>query len=96
MNLLPVRRRGGPSNRAENVARIDRGRTVLGLGVVLMIVVHGFWPQTFAVDGYSLALVGVLLILAIHQLLRSAKVPGLAALEFREELAAGEKAAQRV
>jgi Domain of unknown function (DUF4145) len=86
---------------ARALLRVDawltkRGRVALGFAVCLLIIVHGFWPHTFRLDGYTLALVGVLVILALHPLLRSAKVAGIGSVEFRDELRAGEATAQRI
>lgn len=68
----------------------------LGAGVALLLVLHVLSPHRFRVDGYALALIGVLLVLALYPLLKSAKVTGVGSVEFRDELREGEAVAQRV
>ena len=61
-----------------------------------MLLVHGFWPEFFAVDVFTLGLLGILVILVLRPLLKSATLPGGAAVEFRNELQAGEESHQQV
>ena len=64
--------------------------------VLVLLVVHGFWPGVFVVDAYTLGLLGVVVVLVLRPLLKSANVAGVAGVEFREELHAGEESAQQV
>lgn len=66
--------------------RVTAARLLLVLGVVALIVVHGVDPAGFNIDGTSLGLIGFAVVLVLVPLLRSAKLPGGASLEFRELL----------
>jgi hypothetical protein len=59
-------------------------------------VLHGLWPGAFLVDAYTLGLVGVLVLLALRPLLKSANVAGVAGVEFRDELKTGDERAEAV
>lgn len=73
-----------------------RSRALLGSLVVVLLALHGFWPGFFLVDSYTLGLIGVLLLLALRPLLKSANVAGVAGVEFRDELEAGEANALQI
>ena len=64
--------------------------------MIVLLAFHGLWPGFFLVDAYSLGLIGVLLLLALRPLLKSANVAGVAGVEFREELEAGQESAEQV
>jgi len=66
--------------------RVTAARLLLMVGVLVLIVVHGVDPTGFDIDGTSLALIGVAVVLVLVPLLKSAKLPGGASLEFRELL----------
>jgi hypothetical protein len=74
----------------------NRGRLALGILVGALLVLHGLAPDFFLVDAYSLGLVGVLVLLALRPLLKSANVAGVAGVEFREEFEAAGETAQQV
>jgi hypothetical protein len=53
--------------------------------VITLIVVHGFWPDVFAVDAITIVLLFILCIPLVAQYLRKAKFPG-AEFEFKDEI----------
>ena len=61
---------------------------------LILIIVHGFWPNSFAVDGFTVSILFILLIPSIAQYLRRAKIPG-AEFEFKDEIRKTEEIVQR-
>lgn len=101
MANLPERRGSERRGRLETLADLlpDLGKqSRVGLAAASggLVIVHGFWPGFFLVDAYTLGLLGVLLLLALRPLLKSANVAGVAGVEFREELEAAEESAHQV
>lgn len=54
--------------------------------IAMLIVLHGVWPDGFVVDGVTVGLLSVLVIVVLVPLLKSATFPGGAGVEFRHDL----------
>lgn len=63
----------------------------LGAFVVLLISLHGFVPSAFEVDGFTLGLLAILLVLALRPYLKSFSLPGGGGGVFRDEIDALEQ-----
>jgi len=63
----------------------------LGALVVLLIVLHGVAPGTFEIDGVTLGLLAILLVLALRPYLKSFSLPGGGGGVFRDEIDALEQ-----
>jgi membrane protein implicated in regulation of membrane protease activity len=63
----------------------------LGAFVVLLIILHGFVPNAFKVDGFTVALLAILLVLALRPYLKSFSLPGGGGGVFRDEIDALEQ-----
>ncbi len=65
---------------------------IFSIGIAL-IIVHGFWPNTFKVDLISMSILFILSIPFVAQFLRKAKFPG-AEFEFKDEIRETQKLVQ--
>jgi hypothetical protein len=54
--------------------------------ITALIVLHGVIPKHFLVDGTTVGLVGIVVVIALVPLLKSASLPGGTGLNFREDL----------
>lgn len=63
------------------------------LGVIL-IIIHGFWPNFFIVDTITVLLFFILLLPSVAPYLKRAKIPGVE-FEFKEEIQETRKVVQR-
>ncbi|HEX5712994.1 MAG TPA: hypothetical protein VFX85_06750 [Solirubrobacterales bacterium] len=63
----------------------------LGVFVVLLIVLHGLAPSAFEVDGFTVGLLAILLVLALRPYLKSFSLPGGGGGVFRDEIDALEQ-----
>lgn len=64
---------------------VTPARVYLAFVVTALIVVHGFAPNEFVVDGITVGLLGVLVLVVLVPLLSSATLPGVG-VTFREKL----------
>jgi hypothetical protein len=65
---------------------VTPARLFVLLVIGALVVLHGLVPTQFVVDGITIGLIGVLVIVVLVPLLKSATLPGGARLEFREKL----------
>jgi hypothetical protein len=82
--------------RIRDLAATDRGRALIVTGAVLLIVVHGLWPEKFEVDTVTVALVALIVTVVLLPLLESASLPGGGGFVFRDKLDKLGKAAEMV
>ncbi|MDP9443655.1 MAG: hypothetical protein M3P83_04615 [Actinomycetota bacterium] len=66
--------------------RVTPARVYLAFTISALIVLHGLAPDAFLVDGVTVGLLGVLVIVVLVPLLSSATLPGGGGLNFREDL----------
>lgn len=78
--------RAGGSALSTGLDRVTPARVYLVFVITGLIVAHGFAPDAFAVDGVTVGLLGVLVVVILVPLLSSATLPGGGGLKFREEL----------
>ncbi len=71
---------------ASALDQVTPARGYLAALITLLIVVHGLTPKRFLVDGVSVGLLGVLVIVVLVPLLKSATLPGGGGVEFRHDL----------
>ena len=66
--------------------RVTPARVYVVLVISGLIVLHGLAPDAFVVDGVTVGLLGVLVVVVLVPLLSSATLPGGGGLNFREDL----------
>jgi hypothetical protein len=66
--------------------RVTPARLYLLVLVTVLVVVHGVAPDSFTVDGITVGLVGILVVIVLVPLLESASLPGGTGLQFRKRL----------
>jgi len=66
--------------------RVTPARLYVAAVLTALVIVHGLAPHRFAVDGMTLGLLGILVVVVLVPLLKSASLPGGTGLEFREDL----------
>lgn len=65
---------------------VSPARLLVVLLITLLLVLHGLVPRNFLVDGTSLGLLGILVVLILVPLLDSATLPGGGGLAFRKRI----------
>lgn len=66
--------------------RVTPARGYLVVIITALLVLHGLAPRGFLVDSTTVGLLGVLLIVVLVPLLKSATLPGGGGLDFRENI----------
>jgi hypothetical protein len=66
----------------DSLEDVTPARLLVMLLIVALLIVHGLVPGAFDVDGISLALLGILVVLVLVPLLKSASLPGGARVRF--------------
>lgn len=75
---------------------ISSSRFWLGCFVVVLVLVHGFFPGAFKADAFTFGALVVLLVLALRPYLKSFSLPGGGGGVFREEVEAIQQKAELV
>jgi hypothetical protein len=71
---------------ASGLDRVTPARIYVVAVITGLIILHGFAPDAFVVDGVTVGLLGVLVVVILVPLLSSATLPGGAGVKFRHEL----------
>jgi len=83
MKKLPTAVMAGLSS---GLDRVTPARIYLVVFISALIILHGLVPNGFLVDGTTVGLLGVLIVVILVPLLKSATLPGGGGLNFRENL----------
>lgn len=75
-----------PTVAVQALDAVSPARLLVALLITLLLVLHGLVPRNFQVDGTSLGLLGILVVLIFVPLLESATLPGGGGLAFRKRI----------